>query len=696
MLAYSRAIRTQLPALARSSRYAITNVCATSIRLQHAAPAQPIEISDIKNEKVRTSQNSNSKQEYRKHRAEVEAKLLQQINSLTGEIDVQRKAGASSNQLVDSFFSKVNSLPKNGSRRIMKELLKGSILSIMEKATTEANDPNQQRVPASPQNILNKAIYQEVAHPALFSYVASELLKEGDYSGVMSLWVTYLESEVNSTESLRNAQQFQQLVTLAYLESCTVTKTQPQLEKLLQLLQVKKLPKVNYMRTLLSSIIPHSSERFKPLNDALDSLFFYSRNPNDISAISAALEAADFGEAYAVHRTWNDVRKASSLNGIKITEDTMVAFMKMFNTLNLPRESQSIWNTLLSSGISPSTDAWNVLLVTVSKLGPKAKRLGQVEYVKEKIPNPNTQTTVTLMKLYTQFQKYDKVEELSRGQLNVPVISQGYLQSLATRGDFSKVKEFVDKLKSEKIELSQQSYNNILASALRQGLYDQIPKYVQEMKAAGVKRDIATYTIMMDYNLKSLAAKGEIPTDYAFELFFQELEQNGMKPNKFTFTAIMDNLAKAGSVETAQHLFRFLQSRKMASQVSYISLITSEFEAGLVHEAEAHFNEFRTTFTASASHWSALFKGLIINGETQKALGYLRLLENKPQLVNRFSLYFLLSGARSKRDTELAEEVLEFINKSQLESAVTSQTVSVIQDLDNRGVQIPESIRAML
>lgn len=698
MFSYSRVVRSSLPALARSSGYALTNVTAAVARLQSTA-ASAANVEPVK--KPVDGQYKKSRADYAKINAEKKEVLLNALTELNTEIAEQIKIGSSSKELMDLFFSKVAALPKvHHTSRLVKETLKVTINNIMKKATREANDINQQRVPVTPHSILNKAIYQEIADISNFSYVATILLKEGDFSGVMSLWVTYLESTVGSFVRHNDSSviTFHSLVTLAYLESCIASKSQPQLEKLEQLLQVKRLPKMSQLRSTLRSVVPPAHERSKPINDALDSLFLYSWDPNGTSNIVEALDAAERGDIKAVRNTWFNANKASQLNGKKISEDTLVAFMKMFNILNSPKDSQTIWNTIISSGVAPSTNAWNTLLVTVSKLGAFQKRLGQVEFIKSKIPSPNDETIITLIKIYTQLKQFAKIEELAEGKLNVPVVAQVYLQALLAQGDFSQADKFIAQAKASKIQLNQQSYNKILATVLKQGLYSKFPEYLEEMKSSGVKPDIATYTIMMDYDLKILANRGQMPTEHAFDVFFQDLADKDIAPNMYTFTTIMDNLAKNGSLETAQLLLRYLQNSKMASPVTYISLITSEFDNGAAREAEAHFNEFLAeNFRVSASHWAALFKGLSRNGKIEKCKEYLAKLDATPNMLNKFSIYFLLTAARSKNDKELAQQVLEFIAKHRLESVLSDQSRDVIKDLESRQeLEIPERIQSSL
>lgn len=698
MLPYSRALRA-LPQVARSSRYPLARLGTTVVvRLQHSAPAQREgEVVAGGSSPEVNVEKKQTKPDYAKINAEKKEKLLLQIKAINEEVSKEIQAGVLSNTVAELFFKQVEALPRvPRTSYLVAESFKDSITSIMEKATKEANDVNQQRVPISPLAVLKKAISHNVALPSHYVYVVSQLLAEGDSSNAMSLWVTYLENNVDSKRSFISLLPFYSLVTIAYLDLCISQKSEPELEKLQQLLQVKSLPRVHTLKSSLNTVIPQSDPRFKPLSNALDGLFLFSVDPNATSLIVEAMRASELGETRTVHQTWNNIRKASELNGKKITEDTMVAFMKMFNTLNLTSEAQGIWNTLINSGIHPSTNAWNNLLVTVSKTrGPFAKRLGQVEYVKSKIPSPDDQTFATLIRVYTTLKEFEKVEEIAKDKMDISIVSQAYLQSLASRGDFSVVEQFLTTLKKRNIQLNQTSYNMVLAAALRQGHSEKIPELMKDMKREGIKPDIATYTIVMDHNLKELASRGEVFTDHAFELFFEELAQNGIKPNQFTFTAIMDNLAKNGSVEAAESFFSYLQAKKMASPVSYISLITSEFEAGRPSEGEDLFREFlNERYRVTASHWAALFKGLSRNGKTEELKSWLSSLEETPALLNRFSIYFLLTAAKSRRDRELAEQVVHFIARHKMKSVISSKTSEVIKDLERQmDLQLPEYLQ---
>lgn len=701
MIIYGRLAGSQLPALVRCSNLAFPGRRFASLQSSTSRPIDAAAAQD--NGSSEQSQGTPHSKESRKRMNTSYDTLRAQITTLNEGIEGQLAAGASCGDLVQEFFGAVSPLQTSAPRGLVISLVKDTINSLIEKAIAEANDPQQQRIPPSAESILNKAIYQNIAGVSNFTRVAFELLKDGEHAAVMNLWVTFLESQSN-LQNGNNTQQkkidpsrFKDIVTLAYLESCVASKSQPEHEKLLRLLQVEKLPRVHSLRTTVFAIAPKNGKRSSALNNALDAFVLYDRDPNSQSNIISTLELAERGDSRAVSKAWETALKISKLNGKRLSESTLIEFMKIFNTIGNARESQNIWNTLLKSGITPSTDAWNVLLVTVSKIGPFQSRLGQVEFVKGKISAPNAQTTATLIKLYTQFKKFQKVEELAQGNLNTSVIGQAYLQSVATRGDFAKVEEVMNTLKGNGVHLDIQSYNKVLSSALEQRNYERFAELLTELRSSGVALDVATYSIWMDYNLKILANRGEVPTDYAFELFFRELEESGIKPNVFTFTAIMDNLSKVGSIETSQYLFRYLQSRKMASTVSYISLITSEFDAGLVNDAEAHFQEFLAEgHTVTSAHWAALFKGFARNGRSDKCREYLVSLNAKPALVNRFSLYFLLSAARNKRDAELADQVFTFITAHKKFDSITTRTGVVIQELAQQGVEVPEVIATRL
>lgn len=606
-------------------------------------------------------------------------------------------SGSSTEALFGLFIQRLDKLNNAGSRARLGAAV---LVPIMERAIAEINAPNQTQIIPSPQELLNKSLLYQAAPREAFVFVARNMFKEEAPNDILSLWVSFLEYKAETGQKTHYREQdLVKLATLAYIESCSIQGVKPDMATLESLLQTSA-PSQGLVFSELNKLLPNRGDRYQKIRRTIRDFFLSKRDPNSVTDLTNAHEAALAGRAAPVFAALGQARDIAKASGKPLTEDTLVAFMKMLTQVQAAGEATKLWNEIIQAGITPSQQAWNALLLAVSKTGRGRARLGQAEAVLQKMPTRDDSTYATLIQIYVQAKRFDLVEEVAKDKLTHPIISQAYLQAVASEGNKVKFESTLAKLKEMKIPFTIATYNSILSFHVRTKNYDAVYPVMDEIIAAGVTPDIATYTILIDFTLKTLRDRGELPTEEVFDSFFSEVKRFGLEVNEFTLTAIMDGLSKAGAIRSAQDLFNHLQKTNKATIVTYISIITAEFSKGRVAEAESHFKEMLSEgYSVRPTHWAALFEGFSQNGRDKSALEYLNALDQNGMALsslNKFSYYFLLRCALDKKNFELAEKVFEILEKNKSEGVLSPKTLFTVKELKDAGVEIPEALNARL
>ncbi|KAH3664359.1 hypothetical protein WICMUC_005744 [Wickerhamomyces mucosus] len=582
--------------------------------------------------------------------------------------------------------------------------LSSNISKLLEKANREAKVPNQRESAPSIEEILKKAKDSGVAFPQHVSFVLRQLINDGDYLGALNQATSFYEYECNTLLNKENVFRDRELKTftiIAYL-AYSANGGEPNKDHVLSLIHSDSLPSQYYVEKDLNRI--QNKNLIKTVREKLNILYLSEKNPNSIDSLKKAMIASLQGNTFHVQKALSQARYISKISKKNLNEDTLLAFMKMFNNLNLADESIKLWSELINSNIKPSIYGWNLLLESVSKTG--RKRIDQVETVLGEMQKAgieqNNETIATLINIYQRLGKFDLIEPLinNKDLFKTPNIALSYLESLAFQKKFDKVSEFLIKLKSENIQLTRETYNNLLYNYSINGYYKLAEKLLNEMESRGIKPDVATYTMVLDCTFKLYKQAGLIPKEEFILDFLKDMKKNNIEPNEFTFTSIINTLSKEQSfASTALFLFDYLESNKKASKITYIAMISNEFKLNRIELAEKHIqNYLQNGFPANSSFWSMIFQGWSINKKSDKAKEYLSVLQHQPSYIkdfNKYSVFFLLRLAQQTKDDSLAIEVLDILTQHNY-STLGKPSIELIKQFKKDGIPISEHIESLI
>lgn len=697
MLRGSRLVKNNLfSSVVRSGFIASPSFSTQFLRLQHTKPVEGSNSSEteVKAKPAQKTKAPLSQETLEKRRQE----FVQITDAINEKLQHDFESGKSSNELVESFFGLI------AKKRFLKDNYKSMqkfsepINLIISKSINELSDPNQKRIPISPQDILAKAISLGVASAPNFDSVAFYLLKNGEISEVLPLWVSFIEYKTsNNMNYLFGENELVISAIIAYAEITSGKNTD--LESLKSLLQITTLPALNSILSKLGRIMPDSEKRYQEIKNALNRLMIASRDPNSLSDLRRAYNAASIENPITVSRIFKDTKFVSETSGKPISLETYVGFMSCFNQVNRAKEIFQIWNDILKSGYSPNIDAWNQLLEASGKIGPFSKRLGQAQGIFEKIKSPNPETYAKLFEIYYKFGEQELAEKLlTTDNLESPIFVNSYLQTLSENSDIKDLEKTLKKLQTSKALFSLATYNSLLARFTKAGDFSKAKRIFNEISEANLSPDIKTFSVILNMTLKSIYSKGDIATTQVIDDILNEMKKAGIAVNDYTISTLIDLLTKDPfTFRSAEFLFKYLKENNKAPVVSYVSIISNAFATGKTKVAEGYLTELLNSgLKLNDGVWAMVFEGWCKDNNVEKSSEYLKLAQSLPQSkahLNNFSYLFLLRTALNKKSPELAAETFEAIEASKFPlnklSSVSKRTIS---ELASKGIKIPEYI----
>lgn len=224
---------------------------------------------------------------------------------------------------------------------------------------------------------------------------------------------------------------------------------------------------------------------------------------------------------------------------------------------------REIWNNMLSAGIKPDMSTWSAWIHGL--MACKDWRQG-------------LQALEDLGKIW-------KSEQTSEDRLlpsTEPV--RAALNGLAVSNNINLADTVLSWAKAHSLPLDTQTYNIILRPAVRSNNEDKVQSILEEMTTNACHPDIATFTIMLNGLLSNRAnafhSQSPSQQQSAVLSLLQDVERQGLKANKYTYTTILDGLLdpKVHNIPAAQAVLQHMaQNHIRASPHVYTILITHYF-----------------------------------------------------------------------------------------------------------------------
>jgi pentatricopeptide repeat protein len=149
---------------------------------------------------------------------------------------------------------------------------------------------------------------------------------------------------------------------------------------------------------------------------------------------------------------------------------------------------------------------------------------------------------------------------------------------------------------------------------------------------------------------------------------FQQMQQEGMIPDTFTFVQVLNSCACLGALEAGRHIHKkVLQSGCESTVYVANSLIDMYTKSGSIEDAQRVFNRMSTRNVVS---WSAMILGHVKCGQGQKALELFQQMKLEGVEPNHVTFVAVLNACASVMALEEGRHVHEEIIQCGFESDV--------------------------
>lgn len=689
---------TKLSTVASRSSRAVASAVTNTVRSQSTSS---ISTSTSATSSTSATATSESKSNTKKHgtlntrnrRVDVKALSIEALKP----VDTLLANDANSREILNEF---TRILTANNRRQYQEYGSRAS--SILKKANKEAHSNVSGVLPPTLEEIISVLEKNKILHYTHVTFIMSQLIKEGEYLGALNQSINYRQYLASQNQEIENAD-VKSYTVISYL-LYTKDSGKPSKEQLLQVLGSKALPNKTSINVSLDRLgLPQDVKTV--VQDQVRSLYLADQNPNSIESIKSAMNAARLGNSRKVDNSFANAGSISQANGIKLTEDTLIAYMKMYNLLFRGDRSLQLWNELIESGIKPNVSAWNLLLEAVSLTG--SQRLEKVELVLKEMKaagvKKNDETDAALIRIYSKFGKSDLIEKFATEDVlqKSQDISFAYMEWLSQNSKTDQVSQKLLDIKKQGATLPIETFNKLLYNFAIKGNYKAAVLLMKDMTNFKVKPDVATYTIILDCTFKLHQKAGLKPDTDLIVDFLKDMKTQGIQANEFTLTSIMTFLSRDASFKpTAELLFQYLQNTKNATKVSYVSMISAQLKSGDVKKAEQYFEQYRQAgFELDETSWSLMFRGFQNNKDVAKTKEYLDKLLATGEFVkkfNKFSAFFVLSLAETSRDEELINKIFELIEAHKLKNISPKGVVVMKRLINNHVVPVSEHVQKLV
>lgn len=532
------------------------NVPLAAIRFQStvATPEAPANSKNsVKSENDQAEQDRLRREEYKlARRAE--------FNKVVENIELLFSKKSTSKELYNGLFENISQLKSlNGYSDV--PTLSTYIVKLINVSAKETQNPTEGVLPITPEEILEKAIYYRTATEEIFQTVSKYLLNSKDLEGVVSLWVKYLEYSVNNKVRITHYS-LRDYTLIAYFELCSVNKSEPNVESLLQLLKINKLPNLYSIRSTINKAVK-DEQRKKKLDKLIAGYYLPYSNPLEIKFLVRAAKAAKFRRKDLIDEIWDTVLLTSKNSKIPLTEEIYSNFLKFYLNVNSYKKVEEVWNLLIESKLTPSIDSWNLLLesILINRNLSKEDKIKNSAVIFKKIPEPNDDTFGTLIKIYRILDNLPIIEEIvkEKGLKNSRIFSE-YILSIKGDNSLSKILKLIEE--NDYSNLTIQAYNRILIELMNSQQHsDKVNEIInlvnrkhEESGADKFSLNSRFLAIELKNDLDLIISNGNLPTQELFKNFTDKLARNSVSLRGNPLASIYETLVELNSISTIKYI----------------------------------------------------------------------------------------------------------------------------------------------
>lgn len=560
----------------------------------------------------------------------------------------------------------------------------------------------------SQEDVLDMLVEHRIAHGALFSNLAKEVIKgsgEGKYAAVLQLWLKFLDydktmhaEKVPINKELAEYKQhgffwadFKDLAYYSFVMQCVSEGVQPTVEDALKVISAGKaesnLPRYHHVETALRRA--GASEDMAAFKKVHNAMMAQVREPNGPDVNRHIKNAVESRSASRLEKVYLMILEASEKLKQPVSEHTLNKLMLAFIEIGAYNRVFDIFRSMLAGGISqPNQNSFDLVFKAMGhpeRLKPmnEKERLAEAKTVdatyKAMLASGRKMTPKTLAYVVACFANtndFARVDELMKKYSNFTTIDATKNNILIGLALNNKIEEAEQKLKeflTKDPAFTPYTYtmNTLFAHYTKQRRFDDAEKLLEFMKRKNIPEDVATVTTAIDFYFKLITSRGQVP-DIA--LVLEKLRQTDLEFTQGTVNTILDTLCRAGvNLNAARAVYKHFTSenpRFRYSPAMAATMIRAELSFGSVYNAEAYFDFFVKNIENTTRMWNMMIRGLL-SKDTGLAVDYFNKMKAQKAAgvqPNAYTFYFLLSHFRKTNNAEKVKWTLEELAQADLKT----------------------------
>lgn len=360
---------------------------------------------------------------------------------------------------------------------------------------------------------------------------------------------------------------------------------------------------------------------------------------------------------------WNEMIQA----GITPTVSIWDAMLKGCGMAGDPQGLEGMWERMLASGIKPDAQAWAtrihglistgywesgmrafremsaawILAVQKAYEGSEMPAYALIEDV-EDVPKPNTQCFNSLVNGLSRGRKQEQLSQVFYWARNIGVKFDAY------------------------------TFNPLFRTALRDGDSATASRVLADMQTAGVKPDIATFTMVLGSLFsKENASVSESARHAGITAIFDSMRASGLEANAWSFATLIQGLLRQSNNTTAAHAvldYMVAESIPRSSQI-YTLLISHHFAQETIDIAAVELLWHRARMDRSVAldglFFDRLIEGLARGGELGRCTTALAQASKRGKAPGYYAMTEVLRALAQAGDWTRVEEIVARVGEEE-------------------------------
>lgn len=528
----------------------------------------------------------------------------------------------------------------------------------------------------------------------------------GQPSKGLEIWVRFVEA-MNNLEKINDPKCKTAAISAmaAYVMTCINENSPIDFNIALQLVPLKELPDDTSVSHLFSSSNATPASAFpkklvQQIQDKIGEIRFNSFDPASIEF----LDSLPSDQPLELERRYQECVKKSAISKTPLPEHVYSRFIGLFAESLKYDRALSVWQDMISSAdYTPTIQSWNMLIkaVTLIPKNPVVALEGLINKMQESGVQPNSDTYSILLHAYFKNKNPDAAleifEKIKSGEIKVPItlhIHNVMLTGLMNAGREEMAVQLLNEGRKKGLAPDIVSFNIFISQYLKKRRYEDVTKILNMMRETGVAPSIETFTNYIDSIFK-LANEKNVDPMPSIEELMHTMSAMGLRTNVATFTAIIDGISKGknGGHGTNLMLYRLMQKKNLRpNKFTFAALINGEILSGDLPTAVYFFNEMPAQNVIQTEQaYNQLFREFATRGMVDESIDLFRkMVLSRSASPNQYTYTFVLRGLINASRWDLVREVVQNLSSKPSNFSLGTALPDILKNVEAQGITVPK------